>query len=57
MESNYNLAVRHLWIPEMLFAADQALTGGKDYCLIWEVFAAGIRQMLQLVTQILVMIR
>jgi hypothetical protein len=43
MESNYNLAVRHLWIPEMLFAADQALTGGKDYCLIWEVFAAGIR--------------
>jgi hypothetical protein len=40
MESNYNLAVRHLLIPEMLIAADQALTGGKDYCLIWEVFAA-----------------
>jgi hypothetical protein len=23
-----------------IIAADQALTGGKDYCLIWEVFAA-----------------
>jgi hypothetical protein len=21
-------------------AADQAITGGKDYCMIWEVFAA-----------------
>lgn len=23
-----------------IIAADQAITGGKDYCLIWEVFAA-----------------
>jgi hypothetical protein len=23
-----------------ILAADQAITGGKDYCLIWEVFAA-----------------
>ncbi|MFT5244760.1 MAG: hypothetical protein ACI8QQ_002705 [Psychroserpens sp.] len=25
---------------DAIIAADQAITGGKDYCLIWEVFAA-----------------
>jgi hypothetical protein len=25
---------------DAILAADQALTGGKDYCMIWEVFAA-----------------